>query len=160
MSKKNKVIEAILNQKLLPLYYTESADTSLSILKALYEAGIRVVEYTNRGAHASENFKALKKYAAQNMKGLYLGIGTIKTKKQAKKFIDEEADFIICPVVNEEIAELADEHDLLWIPGCMTPTEISMAEECNASIVKLFPGSLLGPTYVQSIKEIFPDLKF
>ncbi|MFL5787692.1 MAG: bifunctional 4-hydroxy-2-oxoglutarate aldolase/2-dehydro-3-deoxy-phosphogluconate aldolase [Flavisolibacter sp.] len=100
------------------------------------------------------------KYAAQNMKGLYLGIGTIKTKKQAKKFIDEEADFIICPVVKEEIAELADEHDLLWIPGCMTPTEISMAEECNATIIKLFPGSLLGPSYVQSIKEIFPDLKF
>src|SRR3954471_19333318 len=123
MRKDNQVIEALLKQKLLPLYFHESAETSVEILGALFEGGVRIVEYTNRGEAALENFKALRKAVDKYMPGMELGIGTIKSKKQAKKFVDAGADFLVAPSVNEEVGKVAEDEGLLWIPGCMTPTE-------------------------------------
>ena len=160
MRKKEKILNALLEQKLLPLYYHDNSDVSLDILKALYEGGIRLVEYTCRGDKALENFKILRKYADKHMDGFYLGIGTIKTKKTARKFIDAGTDFIICPTINEEVAEVASGEEILWIPGCMTPTEIATAENAGAELVKIFPGNILGPGYINAIKDLFPGLKF
>jgi 2-dehydro-3-deoxyphosphogluconate aldolase/(4S)-4-hydroxy-2-oxoglutarate aldolase len=158
MKKKDKALNAIIEQKLLPLYYHDDAQVCKEILTALYNAGIRVVEFTNRGENALANFRILKNEAVKSMPGMLLGIGTIKTKKQAKKYIEEDADFIVSPSMNEGIAGVVD--DLLWVPGCMTPTEIASAEECGAALVKIFPGNVLGPGYIKAVREIFPKLKF
>ncbi len=160
MNKKEQVLEQLLGQKLLPLFYHESESTSIKILQALYDAGIRTVEYTNRGANALSNFSAMKSLVDSNWAGLHLGIGTIKNKEQAKQFIEAGADYIICPSMNEEVALITHDANLLWIPGCMTATEIAAAENAGASLVKIFPGSLLGPGYIHAIKDIFPGLKF
>lgn len=160
MSKKKQALQAILDQQMLPLFYHESAEKSIAITGALYEAGIRSIEYTNRGEAALENFRQLKKRAGKEWPGLQLGIGTIKTKKTAQRFIDAGADYIICPSMNEEVAETVADEGLLWIPGCMTPTEIAGAEEAGASLVKIFPGNILGPGYISAIRDLFPGLKF
>jgi 2-dehydro-3-deoxyphosphogluconate aldolase / (4S)-4-hydroxy-2-oxoglutarate aldolase len=160
MQQPSQIIEALLQQKLLPLYYHGSAETSLSIVKALYEAGIRVVEYTHRGPSALTNFRHLKTIAGRELPDLILGIGTIKNTQTAQDYIDAGADFIICPSMDAAVGKRVQDAGLLWIPGCMTPTEIATAENAGASIVKIFPGSLLGPAYIASLKDIFPDLKF
>jgi 2-dehydro-3-deoxyphosphogluconate aldolase / (4S)-4-hydroxy-2-oxoglutarate aldolase len=160
MGKKADVFQAILQQKLLPLFYHESADVSMEVLRALFDAGIRTIEYTNRGDNALDNFKELKKVAGKSMPGLLLGAGTIKTKNSARNFMDAGADFIVCPSMNEAVAEVVHKEGLLWVPGCLTTTEISFAEETGASLVKIFPGSMLGPSYITAIKEIFPALRF
>ena len=160
MRKKEQAEKALLEQKILPLYYHDSAETSIEILKALYEGGVRILEYTNRGEAALENFEQLRKAADKTMPDLQLGIGTIKTKKQARKYIEAGADFIVCPSINEEVGEVVQDEKLLWIPGCMTPTEIAAAENAGAEIVKIFPGNLLGPSYITSIKDLFPNLRF
>ncbi len=129
-------------------------------MKALYAGGIRVVEFTNRGAAAQENFEAMLKVRDKECKDLLLGIGTIKTKKDAKAFIKSGADFIIAPGMIEEVAETVHKEDMLWIPGCMTTTEIIKAEQAGASLIKLFPGNLLGPGFMSAIRDLFPDLLF
>ncbi len=160
MDKNKKVLNIIIEQGILPLYFHPDAEVSARVLKAMYTAGIRAVEYTNRGAEAVENFLHLRKVTETELPGLLLGIGTIKNKIQATEFINVGADFIICPGVIEEVAALVHKNDLLWVPGCMTTTEIIIAEELDAKLIKLFPGSLLGPAYVTALKEIFPDLLF
>jgi len=160
MRKKEEAYRLLLEQKLLPLYYHESADVSVNILRALYDAGVRIVEYTNRGENALENFRALRKAVDKTMPGLLLGIGTIKNRKSAKKYVQAGADFIVCPSMNEDVAEIAEDEELLWIPGCMTPTEIAAAENAGATLVKIFPGNILGPGYVSAIRELFPNLRF
>ncbi|HEX2606767.1 MAG TPA: bifunctional 4-hydroxy-2-oxoglutarate aldolase/2-dehydro-3-deoxy-phosphogluconate aldolase [Flavisolibacter sp.] len=160
MHKKQEALQALLEQKLLPLYYHDSPEVSQSVLQALYAAGIRTLEYTNRGEHALDNFKTLRKTVDKTMPGLQLGIGTIKTRKQAKKFVEAGADFVVCPSLNEEVAEVVHDAGLLWIPGCLTTTEIATAEAAGATVVKIFPGNLLGPSYIRAIKDIFPDLLF
>ena len=159
MHKKEQALQLILQQKLLPLYYQQNAETSRSVLEALYAGGMRVVEYTNRGDQALENFRILQQ-VKRTMPGLMLGIGTIKTAADAVKFIDAGADFIIAPTINVEVSQKTLSAGLLWIPGCMTPTEISMAEAAGATLVKLFPGNLLGPAFVTSIRELFPRMHF
>jgi 2-dehydro-3-deoxyphosphogluconate aldolase/(4S)-4-hydroxy-2-oxoglutarate aldolase len=160
MSTQKEIIAQILQQKMLPLYFNSDQEVSIEILKALYTAGIRSVEYTNRGEQALENFKAMRKVVNDSMPGMLLGIGTIKTTADAEKFIAAGADFIISPVVYPPVARIAEEAGLLWIPGCLTPTEIFTAEMNGAKMVKIFPGSAVGPSYISAIKELFPGLLF
>lgn len=157
---KETTIQAIQQQGLLPLFYYEDAQVSLEIIRALYKGGVRVFEYTNRGAAALENFKIFKEALKTEMQDLFLGIGTIKTADQAQAFLDAGADFIVCPIVNPAVAKLTHDAGLLWIPGCMTPTEIDLAQQHKAGIIKLFPANILGPDFLSSIKELFQGQLF
>ena len=160
MSKKNELLKLIPQQGILPLFFHKDAEVSIQVLKALYNAGIRAVEYTNRGEAALANFKLMKQLCESEMKDLYLGIGTMKNAEMAKTFIDAGADYLICPGWVPEVAEVADQHDMLWVPGCMTPSEIIAAENKGARMIKLFPGNVLGPGFMSAIKELFPQLLF
>lgn len=158
--KKSEILQLTVQQGVLPLYFNKDEEVSISVLKALYEAGIRTVEYTNRGEAALQNFKALRKVCDTELTGMYLGIGTIKNGEQAQAFIDAGADYIISPGLVEDAAAVADKNDLLWVPGCMTPTELIKAEALGAKLVKIFPGNIVGPGFVSAIKELFSGLKF
>jgi 2-dehydro-3-deoxyphosphogluconate aldolase / (4S)-4-hydroxy-2-oxoglutarate aldolase len=151
---------AILEQKLLPLFYHDSEEKSVLVLDALYAAGIRCVEYTNRGSAAPANFKAMRAAADKNMPGLQLGIGTIKNAQQAEEYLSLGADFIICPSMNADVAAATAAAGKLWIPGCMTPTEIAAAENAGASMVKIFPGNILGPAFISAVRDLFPGMRF
>ncbi len=157
---KETAIAAIKQQGLLPLFYYEDAQVSLEIVRALYKGGVRVFEYTNRGKAALENFKFLKEALKTEMQDLFLGIGTIKNTNELNDFLTAGADFIVCPVVDLEVGKLTHEAGLLWIPGCMTPTEINIAHQFGAGIIKLFPANILGPEYLSSIKELFQGQLF
>jgi len=160
MDKKSEVLKLIPEQGILPLYFYKDTEVSINILKTLYNAGIRAVEYTNRGEVALKNFEVMRKVCDTELPGMYLGIGTIKNGEMAQSFIDAGADFIVCPGLVESVAKVADKHNMLWTPGCMTPTEIIHAEQLGAQIIKLFPGNLLGPSFLEAIKALFPNLLF
>jgi 2-dehydro-3-deoxyphosphogluconate aldolase/(4S)-4-hydroxy-2-oxoglutarate aldolase len=160
MKIKKAVLNSILTQGMLPLFFYEDADVSLQITRTLYKAGIRVIEYTNRGKQALDNFKVLKKAANKEMPDLLLGIGTIKNVSDAEAFVDVGADFIVSPIINPEVGKVAHKHKLLWIPGCMTPTEIYLAQKHGADLIKIFPANILGPAFISSVRELFPGQLF
>lgn len=160
MSDKKVILQTIIGQGILPLFYWESPSVCLKVMQTLYRAGVRAVEYTNRGVAALDNFTMLKKTLAAEAPDLYLGIGTIKSPEEAKAFINAGADFIIAPIVNPEVAAVAAQHDRLWIPGCMTPTEIYSAQQLKAAAIKIFPANIVGPEFISSIRELFQDQVF
>lgn len=160
MNKKATILNLIPEQGILPLYFNKDTEVSINILHALYKAGIRTVEYTNRGEAALKNFARLREVCDKELGGMYLGIGTIKDAASAQAFIDAGADYIISPGLVEDVVHVANKHDLLWVPGCMTPSEIINAENLGAKVVKLFPGNILGPAFLSAIKELFPNLLF
>ncbi|WP_347158600.1 bifunctional 4-hydroxy-2-oxoglutarate aldolase/2-dehydro-3-deoxy-phosphogluconate aldolase [Pontibacter chitinilyticus] len=155
-----KALAAILHQGLLPLFFHKSPEVSLQVVKTLYQAGIRTLEYTNRGPAALENFTFLKAELSSDFPDLQLGIGTIKTVQEAQAFIAAGADYIVCPVVNPQVGRLAHKAGLLWIPGCLTPTEIHVAQQESAALIKIFPANIMGPAYISSISELFPGQLF
>jgi 2-dehydro-3-deoxyphosphogluconate aldolase/(4S)-4-hydroxy-2-oxoglutarate aldolase len=160
MHDKKVVLQSILTQGILPLFYWESPSVCLNVIQTLYRAGVRAVEYTNRGVAALDNFILLKKALATEAPDLYLGIGTVKSAVEAETFVAAGADFIVAPIINPEVGKIAEKAGLLWIPGCMTPTEIYRAQEQQAAIIKIFPANILGPEFVGSIRELFPGQLF
>ena len=160
MDKKSELLQLIPQQGILPLYFYKDTEVSIEVLKALFNAGIRTVEYTNRGEAALKNFKEMRKVCDTELNGMYLGVGTIKDAASAQAFIDAGADYLISPGLVEDAIKVADKNNILWVPGCMTPSEIIKAEQLGAKMVKLFPGNILGPSFLSAIKELFPNLLF
>lgn len=153
------VSKHILASKIIPLFYEDDLDVVKEVVKALYNGGIRTIEFTNRGSNALDNFKILVDIK-KDLPGLFLGIGTIKSEEDAKSYIDAGADFLISPVFDDAIADIAYLHKILWIPGCMTPTEIHRAQMAGCNIVKLFPGNVLGPGFIEAIRPLFKEVHF
>jgi len=155
-----QTIDTIIAQGMLPLYFNADETVSTEVLRALYKAGVKAVEYTNRGEAAFNNFKKLVAVRDQEMAGLLLGIGTIKNRQDAQAYLEAGADFFVSPGFVPEIAAFAAEKEIFYAPGCMTPTEIIAAENAGVRFIKLFPGDMLGPKYLSTIKDIFPKLLF
>ncbi len=155
MKNKETILNSIIQQGMLPLFFCEDVDVSLQVVRSLYRAGVRVMEYTNRAKEAFDNFKILKAAVDQEMPDFYFGAGTITTKTDAIRFTDAGADFIVAPNLNPEVGKIVNDLGGLWIPGCMTPTEIHQAREHGAALIKLFPANILGPGFVTAVSDVF-----
>jgi 2-dehydro-3-deoxyphosphogluconate aldolase/(4S)-4-hydroxy-2-oxoglutarate aldolase len=160
MTDKKLVSDKIVQQGILPLYFNADETASVEVLRSIFKAGIRAIEYTNRGDSALTNFKKLVEVKNREMPGMLLGVGTIKTLQQAESYINIGADFLVSPGLIPEVVDFANNKHIFYAPGCMTPSEIIAAENKGITFIKLFPGNLLGPEFVSSIKEIFPKLLF
>jgi 2-dehydro-3-deoxyphosphogluconate aldolase / (4S)-4-hydroxy-2-oxoglutarate aldolase len=155
-----KIVKAIVQQGVIPLYYHPDEETSIHILQALYDAGIRVIEYTNRGKQAMKNLRAIKKETYKKFPDLILGMGTLLDPKSAEKAIQNGADFLVSPGYTRDLSKFTYNENMLWVPGCITPTEFILAIDDGISLVKLFPASSVGPGFIKSNKDVFPELQF
>jgi 2-dehydro-3-deoxyphosphogluconate aldolase/(4S)-4-hydroxy-2-oxoglutarate aldolase len=144
---------------IVPLFFNADLTVAQHVLKACYDGGIRVFEFTNRGAEAPAIFAKLIDYCEKECPDLVLGIGTIYDAKQANEFIAMGADFMLQPFTTPEVGEVCAKHDIPWMPGTMTLTEIRNAEILGAKYVKIFPGNVVGPGFVKAIKGPMPKTK-
>jgi len=144
---------------MIPVFYHPDYDVCENVVDACYAGGIRIFEYTNRGEKAPEVFQKLKPYVKTTYPDFKLGIGSIINGKQAEQFIAFEADFIVAPILDESTAIVCQKANIFWVPGCGTLTEIAKAENMGAEIIKIFPGSVLGPEFIKAVKGPMPWLK-
>jgi 2-dehydro-3-deoxyphosphogluconate aldolase/(4S)-4-hydroxy-2-oxoglutarate aldolase len=153
-------IDVILKMKevgIVPIFYHKDPQTCRNVIKACYEGGIKVFEFTNRGDYAHELFSELNKWAEKEVPGLVMGAGSIVDEGTASLYLQLGANFIVSPVLNPAMARVSNRRKVLWIPGCGTLSEINYAEELGAEIVKIFPGSSVGgPDFVRAIKGPCP----
>lgn len=154
----DKIIDNISNQGLLPLFYHPDIETCKKVLKSLYNSGIQAVEYTNRGDKALENYEKLILWSRKNLRNFQLGIGTIKNQTAAEAFLNVGADFLISPGYDEGVASTAKKEKVLWIPGCMTPTEVMHAENEGFNFVKIFPGNVVTSNFIKAVKSVCPNV--
>lgn len=155
-----KIIKRIQQSGIVPVFYHEDPEVCKKVVRACYEGGLRIFEFTYGGARARENYMMLKKYAQRFLPDLYIGMGTIKNAPTADTFIQHNVDFIVSPLIDGDTGRLCKERKVLWIPTCSTPTEIGVAERCGALLIKLFPGESMGPAYLKAIIPSFPGIQF
>lgn len=160
MMEKEVMITRIKQQGILPLFFHSDKRVCLDIVRTLYDLNITCIEFTNRGEAALENFKAIVAERNKSMPNLLLAAGTIETEEHVNQFIKAGADFLISPFFDNEVCSAAKLKKAFWIPGCMTPTEIHQAKKAGCTLLKLFPGNVLGPSFVSGIKELFPKIDF
>jgi 2-dehydro-3-deoxyphosphogluconate aldolase / (4S)-4-hydroxy-2-oxoglutarate aldolase len=142
---------------IIPVFYHKDPEVCRNVMKACYDGGIRVFEFTNRGDFAHEMFSELNKWAAKETPELIMGAGSVVDPGTASIYIQLGANFIVSPVLNPEMAKVCNRRKILWSPGCGSLSEINYAEELGAEIVKIFPGSSVGgPDFVKAVKGPCP----
>ena len=144
---------------IVPVFYHKDAGYARSIVEACYQGGLRVFEFTNRGEQALPVFTELIRFVREHCPGMALGIGTILTTEEAQSFLEAGADFVVQPVITEAVGDLCREKEILWIPAGTTLNEIYHATRLGAELVKVFPGSVVGPSFIKAIKGPLPWLK-
>ena len=145
------VYRTVLEQRVVPLAYVADADRARRVLDALYAGGLRSFEFTNRGVGAHKVFDVLAEHARANYPDLALGIGSVVDAPTAALYIQLGADFIVSPMLVEELAPLCNRRKVGWMPGCFTPSEVGRAESLGAEIVKVFPGNAVAPGFIKSL---------
>lgn len=136
---------------LVPLYYNQDVELCKSVVKACYDGGARLFEFTARGDFAFEVFNELMKFSIKEMPEMILGVGSVTDAAAASLYLQMGANFIVTPVFREDIAIVCNRRKVLWSPGCGSLTEIAKAEEMGCEVVKLFPGDVYGPNFVKGV---------
>ncbi len=147
-----EVVQQMKESGMVPLFYHSDSEVAKDVLKACYDGGARLMEFTNRGDFAIEIFTDLIKYALAELPGMILGVGSVTDVAAASQYMLAGANFVVTPVFREDIAIVCNRRKVLWSPGCGSLTEIPNAEEWGCELVKLFPGSTYGPGFVKAIK--------
>jgi 2-dehydro-3-deoxyphosphogluconate aldolase/(4S)-4-hydroxy-2-oxoglutarate aldolase len=155
----SETLAALLRYPVVPVFYHADAAYAQRIVHACYTGGIRVFEFVNRGEQALAVFKQLQDFVAAQCPDMVLGIGTIYKAAEAEQFIAAGAEFVVQPLATAEVAEVCRAHNIPWLPGALTPTEIYNASELGAAVVKIFPGNLVGPDYVKALRGPMPHIK-
>jgi 2-dehydro-3-deoxyphosphogluconate aldolase/(4S)-4-hydroxy-2-oxoglutarate aldolase len=147
-----EVLEAILSGGLVPVFYHRDIKVALDVARACAAGGCRLLEFTHRGDGAAGVFEDLLSACAKEMPELILGVGSIHEPYTAALYLAAGANFVVGPVLNAEVARLANRRKVAYIPGCGSASEVSSAEELGCEIVKLFPGDCVGgPDFVKAL---------
>ncbi|MEN6482546.1 MAG: bifunctional 4-hydroxy-2-oxoglutarate aldolase/2-dehydro-3-deoxy-phosphogluconate aldolase [Anaerolineaceae bacterium] len=158
MSKHNRmsVLNTIYEVGFIPLFYYPDVDTSCKIIEACLAGGAHAIEFTNRGDRAHLVFQEVIKLF-ENDPRLYLGAGSVIDPGTASLYMQLGAEFIVGPMLSEEVAYTCNLRKIPYMPGCGSVTEISRAESLGVEICKVFPGeSVGGPSFIKSVKGPMP----
>ena len=147
-----QVAQKMGEQGMVPLFYHADLEVCKKVLTACYKGGARLLEFTNRGDYAHEVFGALNKFCEKELPEMIMGVGSVTDAGTATLYMQLGANFIVTPVMREDIVIVCNRKKILFSPGCGSLTEIGKAEEMGVEIVKLFPGSIYGPGFIKAIK--------
>ena len=137
---------------MVPLFYHPDIGVGKKVLRACYDGGARLMEFTARGDFALEVFSELNRYAVRELPGMIMGVGSVTDAAGASMYMQMGANFMVTPSLREDIALVCNRRKVMYSPGCGSLTEINRAEELGCEVIKLFPGSIYGPGFVKAIK--------
>ncbi|MBQ9476512.1 MAG: bifunctional 4-hydroxy-2-oxoglutarate aldolase/2-dehydro-3-deoxy-phosphogluconate aldolase [Bacteroidales bacterium] len=153
---KLQVLQTMKETGIVPVFYNADIEISKNVLKACYDGGIRLFEFTNRGDFAQEVFKPLVKYANAELPGMIMGIGAIVDPGTASLYIQLGANFVVGPLFNPAIAPICNRRLIPYCPGCGSVSEVGAAQELGCDVCKVFPGDVLGPAFVKGLRAPMP----
>ena len=147
-----EVAQVMKSTGLVPLFFHDDIEVAKNVTKACYDGGARLLEFTSRGDFAHQVFGELSKYCNKELPDMVLGVGSVTDAASASMYMALGANFVVTPVLREDIAIVCNRRKVMWSPGCGSLTEICRAEELGCEVVKLFPGGTYGPGFVKAIK--------
>jgi 2-dehydro-3-deoxyphosphogluconate aldolase/(4S)-4-hydroxy-2-oxoglutarate aldolase len=153
---KIQVMTAMKETGMVPVFYHSDIEIAKQVVKACYEGGVRVFEFTNRGEFAHEVFGELVKYASKECPEMIMGIGSIVDAPTASLYLQLGANFIVGPLFNPDVAKVANRRLVPYAPGCGSVSEVGFAQEAGCDICKVFPGDVLGAGLVKGLKAPMP----
>ncbi len=152
-----EVLTAMKQIGMIPVFYNGDFETAKNVIMACADGGARVIEFTNRGDRAVNVFTKLAEYRDKEKPEIILGVGSVCDAPTAAMYISAGADFVVGPLLDEDVAKVCNSRKIPYSPGCGTVTEIHKAEMLGVEICKIFPGAEVGgPNFVKSVKGPCP----
>lgn len=150
--KRLSVLQTFITTGIVPLFYHADAEKVKKVVKACYDGGARVFEFTNRGDYAHEVFAEVNRWVDVECPDMIMGAGSVVEPGTAALYMQLGANFIVSPSLNVETAKVCNRRKVAFMPGCATLSEIHKAEELGCEIVKVFPANEVGgPSFVKSV---------
>ena len=151
------IMEVYKMEKFIPVVVIKELGETDKILTALRESGINCAEITFRTACAAEAIE----YAAKNYPDMSIGAGTVINAEQCNAALKAGAQFIVSPGLSVDVANICNEKNIPYYPGCVTPTEIMQALSLGITTVKFFPANIYGGLKaLKALSAPFPQVKF
>jgi 2-dehydro-3-deoxyphosphogluconate aldolase/(4S)-4-hydroxy-2-oxoglutarate aldolase len=150
------IVARIERERVIAVIRLADAEKLRAVIDALAAGGVRVFEVTMTVPSAIQLIAQLTRDLPRE---LMVGAGTVIGADTARRAIDAGARFIVGPVFRREVIDACHERHVPAMPGCFTPTEILDAWEAGADIVKVFPSTSLGPTFIKDVRAPLPQLK-
>lgn len=138
---------------IVPVIRARNKEEAIDYCLGLIDGGINVLEITFTIPDAINVFKEIKSNTPEDT---LIGAGTVLDETTARLAILEGAKFIVSPSFDKNVAQLCNKYQVPYIPGCITPTEMMTAIEYGVDVIKLFPGSMVGPSYIKAIHGPMP----
>ena len=142
--------------QVVPVFYNADKEIAKQVVKACYEGGVRLFEFTNRGDFAHEVFAEVVKFAAKECPEMAIGVGSVVEPGTAALYMQLGACFVVGPLFNPEVARICNRRQVAYVPGCGTVSEVGMAQEMGCEVCKVFPGDVLGPKFVKGLMAPMP----
>ncbi len=155
MSTKLTTLKKITDVGVVAVVRAESAEQAIKIAEACREGGIPAIEITFTVPYADEVIRELSK--AYKNGEMIVGAGTVLDSETARVAILAGAQYIVSPCLDEETIKLCNRYQIPVMPGCVTIKEMVTAMELGADIIKVFPGELVGPSYIKAVKGPLPQ---
>ncbi len=150
---KTEILEKVKELGLLAVIRGPSAELTVQMVEALIKGGVLGIEITYSTPNAEDVVKTLSgKYGEK----IVLGMGTLTNTSQAASAKAAGANFLVSPICEPALVKSMVDSGLLTMAGALTPTEVFQAYSLGTDVVKVFPGSLGGPSYVKALKGPFP----
>lgn len=152
-----EVAQTMKETGMVPVFYHNDIEVCKAVVKACYDGGVRLFEFTNRGDFATLVFAELNQWAMKECPELIMGVGSVVDEGTAAMYIALGTNFVVSPLIDEATAKVCNKRKIAWSPGCGSVTEIGRAHELGAEVVKIFPGSQVGgPGFVKAVKGPMP----
>ncbi|HNV35004.1 MAG TPA: bifunctional 4-hydroxy-2-oxoglutarate aldolase/2-dehydro-3-deoxy-phosphogluconate aldolase [Bacillota bacterium] len=154
--KRHDVFKAVEETGIVAIVRGTGASDIVPIAKAMYQGGVRAIEVTMNTRGAMDMMRELSSILPKDM---LLGAGTVLDPETGRAAILAGATFILSPTFSRPLVELCNRYDVMAVPGVMTPTEALTAWEAGVDVVKVFPASVLGPSYIKDLKGPLPQIE-
>lgn len=157
--KKEEVILKMKKDCLVAVVRAENKEQGEKIIDAIIAGGINFIEITMTVPGAVDIIKAMcEKYASN--KDVVIGAGTVLDPETARAVILAGAQYVVSPGLNPATVTLCNRYRVPMLPGVLTPTEAIQALELGCDVIKVFPGNLVGPSAISSLKGPLPQGEF
>ena len=151
------VLEEIRHYRLVPVVAINKIEDAIPTMEALVKGGLPVAEITYRTACAKDAIKL----AVEKFPEALIGAGTVINAAQAEEAISLGVKFVVSPGLSKEVEKVCKAHNVPYLPGCVTPTEIMEALELGINVIKFFPASNYGGLKtIKALNGPFPQVTF
>lgn len=150
------ILDTISQHKIVGIVRLDDLSIAVDLARALAAGGVRVIEFTLTNPDAVAAVEAVRHALGDEA---LIGAGSVISVEQVRACASAGAQFIVSPVTKADVIQACVERDLLTMPGALTPSEVQLAWELGAGIIKVFPANMMAPRYIKDLLAPMPHLR-